>query len=298
MRWIVPLLALVVGLSPAVAEEPADAPDAQEAKPAPKLATDAQAKAALESFKEAFKARGLKGDERLMQREFAMRALSKVQHRAVVDALAKVTKNRSPELRTAAVTHLGKQTLLPGYAGHQVLRAMGKWKKDDTFSMACLAAITSLKCLIADDVLRPLLAHKDYGLRKEALLTIGRLKDVRLLPEVFELAKALKIGSGSSWEGGEASVDTGTAGSGDQKAAEAKAKAEAKANKQAGRRGAGAQRDIGPVVLETLKLLTGEEFTDADMAKAWMDEQAASLAAQKEALAERAKAQTAELKKK
>ena len=285
-------LAFAVAMPLAFAEEPAPKDET------PKLASDAQAKAALDTFKDAFKARGLKGDEKLMQKEFAMRALAKVQHRSVIDALAKITRDRSPDVRTSAVTHLGKQRALSGYAGHRILQAMRKQKKDATFTMACLSAISKLGCLLADADIRELMKHSDYSIRKQALLAIGQLQDMRMLDDLLGLLKELKLDKGVTWEGAEATVDTGTAGDGDQKAAEAKAKAQAAKNKKAGRRGARSQRDIGPIVLEALKLLTGEEFDGSIMAKEWTEANAKDIEDKQKRLAIRAKDQAGEIKPK
>lgn len=287
---LLPLLAITCAW-PAQAEE---AP----AKPAEaRLATDAQADAALATFKDAFKARGLKGDDKLMAKEYAMRALAKYQHKRIVDALAKVTRDRSVDIRTAALRHLGTQHLLAGYAGRKVMDAMKKWKKDSTFVMASLSAIASLKCFIADERIRELMKHNDYSIKKQALLTVGELVDMRMLDDLVALLTELKIDKGVSWDGASATHDTGTAGDGDQKAAEAKAKAAAAKNKKAGRRAGRTQRDIGPVVLEALKRLTGEEFSGSIEAKAWVEANADMIKAAKERLTVRAKDQTAELKK-
>ena len=270
---------------------------AEEAKPL-KPATDAQAEAALEVFKDAFKARGMKGEEKVVQKVFAMRTLAKTQHRNVIDALAKATKDRSIDVRTGAVTYLGQQKLLAGYAGHRVLEAMRKWKKDTTFTMAALSSVSQLGCLLADKDIRELMKHKDYAVRKQALLTIGQLQDMRMLDDLLGLLKDLKIDKGVSWDGAEASVDTGTAGDGDQRAAERAAKAKAAKNKKGGRRAGRRQRDIGPIVLEALKLLTGEEFDGSISAKEWVTANQKSIDDQKGRLKVRAKDQADQLKKK
>ena len=289
------LLALVVLVMPVFTPVSwAEEAPALDARPA--LATDAQAEAAVVSFKESFRARGLKGDERLMQREYAMREFAKVQHRKVIDELAKVTRNRNADIRTSAITHLGKQRALAGYAGHCVLEAMRKWKKDATFTMASLSAISALDCLLAKGDIRDLMKHNDYSIRKQALLTIGELKDMRMLDDLVALLKELKLEKGVTWDGASAAVDTGTAGDGDQKAAEAKAKAAAGKNKRGGRGRGASQRDIGPAVLEALKDLTDQEFDGSIEAKKWADENVKTIAEMKDRLGIRAKDQAAEVK--
>src|SRR5262245_13724297 len=109
------LLALVVTplFARGAAAEPPAAP-APAAKPAPALATAEQAAAALAKFKEDYKAKGLKGDDKLAQRDFAMSAVSKVQHLSVVDALGEVSRETDSTLRMLGTIYLGEQTLLPG----------------------------------------------------------------------------------------------------------------------------------------------------------------------------------------
>ncbi len=89
------LLALSLAALPVVAvrahaEPPAAPAPAPAAKP---LATDAEVEAALAKFKEDFKAKGLKGDDKLSQKDFALKELAKLQHLKVVDALASVFRD-------------------------------------------------------------------------------------------------------------------------------------------------------------------------------------------------------------
>jgi hypothetical protein len=243
----------------------------------PALASDEEAQAALKVFQVDFKARGKKGDEKIAEQDWAMRELAKVQHKDVVDALAKVTRNRSVDLRTAAVLQLGRQRALPGYAGEAVTKAMAKNTKDATFLMAGLEAIGSLRYLGASELLVELMRHHDYAVQKNALVTMGALKDTRFLEEIVKLMKALRLEKGAKWDGVTATHDTGTAGDHDQKAAEAAGKAAEAKNKQKGKRAARSSRDLGPVVLEVAKALTGQEFTGSINAREWMAENKAEL---------------------
>jgi hypothetical protein len=264
------LLALLLGPGIAAGEEPAGA-GAQVAPP-PAAASDEEAAEALAAFKKAFAARGLKGDDKLAEQDFALRELSAVQHPKVIQAIAKETKNRSIEIRTAAVLYLGRQRAFPATAGEQIVAAMKRNGKDATFLMAGLEAIGELGYLGATEMLADLMKHPDYAVVKNALVTIGELKDARFIEEICKLLKELKIEAGASWDGVEAHVDTGTAGDADQKAAEAQGKAMEAANKQKGKRAARTQRDLGPVVLMTMKDLTGESFTGGIAARKWLEE--------------------------
>ncbi len=262
------LLCLAV-VAPVLAPD-ASAEDQKKKDPIPPMASDEAAAEALAVFKQEFKASGLKGDEKLSQQDFAMRQVAVVQHRSVVDMLFKQTRNRSVDLRTAAVIYLGKQRALPGYAGERVVKAMDKQKKDSTLVMAGINAIVALEYQAASEVLKKLTNHKDYSVKKHAFLAIGDLKDMRLVGDIYKLLKSIKLEKGQKWDGVNVTVDTGTAGDGDQKAAEKKGREQMSKNKRKGKRAARAQRDIVPIIEEVLKLLTGEEFATAKMAQDWI----------------------------
>ncbi len=320
-----PLLA-----GPAVAEPPAAGGVAP-----PPLASDADANAALAKFQEDFKAKGLTGDDRLSQRDYAMGALAKVQHRLVVDALAGVTRNPDGTLRTIAVIYLGDMKALPGLAGPKVVAAMKKDASDPVLVMSGLQSLGSLRYLGAKDDIRKLLESQDWAIRKCAILAAGETRDMRLIEDVLKVV-GIEIPTGKdptggagapeqsggkevteegySWEGAEAHVDTGTAGDGDQKAAEAEAKAKMAANKaaaekssgggsggggggvdggSAGGRGGAARtpKELLPAVIKTLNRLTGRSFGGPRDVKKWMAENREPVAARKKALDDEEKAQ-------
>ena len=254
--------------SPVVAEEKEEAKEPE----LPPLASDEEAAEALKKFKVDFKARGLKGDEKLAKQDWAMSELAKCQHEKVVKALAKVTKNRNEDLRTAAVLQLGTMISVPGPAGKAVVDSMGRNKNDTTFLMAGLEAIGMLRFLGAPEMIVELLKHHDYAVQKNALNTMGALKDPRFIEEIIKLMKALRLEKGAKWDGVNVTYDTGTAGDHDQKMAEKIGKAKEAKNKKKGKRAAKSQRDLGPIVLQVAKELTGVEFTGSIEARKWLNE--------------------------
>ena len=295
------MLRILAGLTlfVAVLSAPAWAEEAEEpAAAAPVLASDEEAQEALAIFKKDFKASGFKGDEKLAEQDFALRALAKVQHREVVHALVKVTKNRSEDLRTAAVQRLGEQRALPGYAGKGVVDAMKLHAKDATFLMAGLEAIGELQYLGAKDLLAELMKHPDYAVVKNALVTIGELKDQRFIEEIVKLMKALKLEKGAKWDGVNVTYDTGASGDSDQKMAEKIGKAAEAKNARKGKRGAKSQRDIGPIVLDVMFDLTGEQFSGGIEARKWLEDNRAKVDEQVKDDETTAAAQLAEAKAK
>ncbi len=255
--------------TPAWAED--DAP-AKKAKPIPPLATAEEVAEALAAFKVAFKAKGMKGDEKLAEQDWAIRGLAAVQHPKVTDQLVKLTKHRSEEIRTSAVIKLGDQRRIPGYAGAAVVEAMKRNSKDATFQMAGLAAIANLRYLGAKTTITTLMGHHDYAVKKNALTTIAKLADHRFIEEIVKLMKALKLEKGASWDGVNVTYDTGASGDSDQKMAEKLGKAAEAKNAKKGKGAARSQRDIGPVVLELMFDLTGEQFTGGIAARKWVSE--------------------------
>jgi len=305
------LLALAL---PAYAGDPAPAAPAAvpaaPAAPAAKIADDAAAIQAVATFKEAWKAKGLKGEERMAQRDWALSELVKVQHPLVVAELGEVARSGDGTLRTLAVIYLGDQKALPALAGEQVLVAFKKNGDDTVLLLSALQSLASLKYLGGAQLLKDLLRSEDFVIKKAAIAAVGQLGDARLIDELLKILgvdpKAVPPTSGGedekkggkevveegySWEGAEATVDHGDADN-TKENAEAKAKAEAQIakNKAAaqggggggagggdgggtggGRGGAARSKDeLKPYVLKALRSLTGETFMNSRELRTWL----------------------------
>jgi hypothetical protein len=252
----------------------------------PAVASLEDAKQALAAFEVAFKASGSKGDEKTAVQEKAMRELAKVQHPLVADRLAKITKNQDKDLRTLAVMYLGEQVAMPGYAGKAVLDALKRNLGDYVYLMVSGDSIESLGYRGQLVVLRDMLAHKDEAVRKNALQVIGGMKEVRMIDDVLKLMIDLKIDKGAKWEGGEVSVDTGAPGDADQRAAEAAYAERYGKNEQKGKSAGRKMRDMKPLLLDTMKKLTGQEFLHTQQAEDWIAAHKAEIDAQKKAFDE------------
>ena len=214
-----------------------------------------------------------------------------------MDRLAKLTRLRDEDLKTAAVIYLGEQRAVPGYAGQKILNAVAQNGKDFAFVMAAIEAIVSLDYRNTEELLRSLMKHKDYAVQKHAMLAIGETKDMRLLKDIFQMLKKIKLAKGESWDGVSVTYDTGTAGDGDQKMAEKLGREQMAKNARKGKRGARTQRDMGPIVEEVLKKLTGEEFLTAKLAQDWMKENDEAIQRDQKVLNDKAAEQVAEAKR-
>ena len=248
------------------------AEDEPEKEPIPPLAEEDAAKEALKVFKKDFKASGYKGDEKTAMREVAMRKLARTQHPLIADRLFKLTKDRNADIRTLAVMYLGSQRALPGYAGPLVVKALARNNSDAIFAMFAIEAIETLEFRGSVETVRALMAHKDDGVKKVAILYIGDTKEWRLLEDLLKLMKELKIDKGWKTEGHEVRYDTGTAGDHDQKMAEKIYKEKYGNSARKARSGGRAMRDMKPVLLETMKKLTGVDFFTGKSSRDWAEE--------------------------
>jgi hypothetical protein len=278
--------ALVLGIGPAGLAQ--DAPSAP--RPVPTLASTPDAKAALAKFKEAFKAKdpAAKAD--------AVDGLGKTNHPFVVQELVKLTRHKDAEIRAAAFMNLGDQRAIPGVVGAEMLKLLDVKSQDWEFLAHVIDAIEGAGCRGAWQPLVTLLHHDNQIVVRWALSALGDLKEVRAVDAVVALIKELKIEEGVSWDGVEVNVDTGAAGSGDQQKAEAIGKAMLAANKAKGRSGARKMRNLGSIVYDVLKDLTGQQFKSGNEARAWVEAHKAELDAQKKALDAEQKAQEEQAK--
>ena len=197
--WLIALLAvcLLAAAPAAVAEEESD----------PVLASEEEVAEALEKFKTDFKARGLTGDDKLSQKDWAMSLLAPVQHPDVVKALAKVTRDRNQTLRILAVIYLGEQQELPALAGEAILTTMKRNRKDVVLQMSALQSLGQLKYLGARDHIESLLKHRDYAIKKAAIAAVGSVGDMRMLPDILKLVgiefKGVQSQTAAQNQGGE-----------------------------------------------------------------------------------------------
>ncbi len=243
--------------------------------PLPPLAGGDEVIEALARFEEEFKAKGLKGDDRLMQKDHALLSLATVPHPRVVARFFDLARrDRAPEVRRMALEALGRQSALAPFAGPKVVALLTdkRLAAEPDHVLACLTVLGKLRYIPPVAVLEETLKHPDYVVRKETLSLAGTLKDVRLLDSMLRALGTLDIEEkGVKWDGAEATVSTGSET--DQAEAEKKAKAEAAANKARARgkgRG-GTTRDMKNVLLASLAAMTGQEFGVKEDAGKWLE---------------------------
>ena len=225
------------------------------------MASDAETAEAIDQFHDAYRARGFAGEEKLLERDYAMSELARLQHPDVVAALAKIAKGSNQHLRILAVLYLGQQTLLPGLAGPAILKAMKKDQKEPIALISGLQSLGNLRHLSAAKEIKRQLKHRDFAVKKAAIMAVGRIGEMRLWKEIFKLAgvsvrsgddvsegankqgkKEEVVSEGYSYEGAEERVDWGLSDN-SAEIAEAKRRVEAKiaANKAKAMAGSGSR---------------------------------------------------------
>jgi hypothetical protein len=188
----------------------------------------------------------------------------------VVKELGRLTRlsgSGNADVRTAAVQYLGMQTRLVGYAGSYVVAAIERNTNDEVLIIAGLQSLQDLNYQAASKLLEELMKHPSYSVQKSAMF--AGLKDMRLVDEVFELLRKIKLAKGESWDGVSVNYDTGASGTHDQEMAEKIGREQQAKNERKGRGGARSQRDLSPVVEEVLKELTGEVFESEKAGREW-----------------------------
>lgn len=285
MRLVRPVVAFALLTFAAPSARAEESAKAAAPKPIPPLATTVDAKAAIAAFKAEFKGKDV------AKKADAVDALGAVNHPFVVDELVKVTRHKDPELRAAAYQNLERQRAIPDVAGKAVLSGLDLKSKDVEAVTHVIDTVEVLRHRGSLPVLLALCRHDDHAIVRAALDAIGDMKDVRALDAVLELLKELKVEDGVKWDGASASVDTGTAGNGDQQAAEAQARAAAAGNARKGKSAARRMRSAGEIVYMVLKDLTGEAFASGKDARAWVEKHKDALAAKKKALDDEQKQQ-------
>jgi len=150
--------------------------------------------------------------------------LTSTSHPVTADRIGKVLNTDFDEehrlIAAAALGEFKKPVAARDTAGKHLLDALLKDKFTVDVTDSCVDSIGKLQYLPAWEKLSEmLLKGGDPWLLVTCVRAAGRLDDRRLLPALLELWERSPVGY--SWETGEVTVDTGTAGDGDQKAAEA-----------------------------------------------------------------------------
>lgn len=267
------LLALLAAPGPvARAEE-------DEKAEAPKPHTDAQ----LEEYEvfEKFE-KNYEDEKDIDKRMQALRYFGSWRHKKVCKELEKLwRKEKQLELLAIVAEGLGNQTPYARRAGKALVRELEKRKDwasredpegDEELKQKLEArvlaqgirAVGSLGYREGWDDLKDFIDHNHDDVAAAMMKICGEMKEYRALPIILEWFNYYP--DGYSWTGGSVKVDTGAAGTKDQRAAKAKWKA------KYGRRKKKARPMVWETMVEVVEQLTGEKMSKPEELKDWMDE--------------------------
>ncbi|MHC4470664.1 MAG: HEAT repeat domain-containing protein [Planctomycetota bacterium] len=262
----------ILGLAAHAGDEPQKDPDAEkaqkeaEAKKKKEEALARQAKAAIAIFRKQVK------HKKKTMRMKAILELGMLKHDLVIDELGKkVMVHKDTDARDLAAQMLGEMKQNPKRAGEYLKKHLMKNEKFPGVQISIIRSIGKLGYMDALEELKDACKHlnetKYEWVTVEVVRTFGVLKDNRTLPFLLWLSEY--GGKWLRWATGEVTVDTGTAGDADQRAAEAEWR------KRYGHIGpSGPQAPVIRRYMEelanTVEKLTGQRFKNATKFRAWL----------------------------
>jgi hypothetical protein len=223
----------------------------------------AEAKEAIKEFDAAFKA-----TREIEEQQNAVYNLHDVPHDLVIRRLEKLLRHKHASIRNVAALALGGQSHNVPLAGSVLMRAYARDYKNEEVLSSVLEAMAELKYLGYWPKAEPALKDERNAVIIRVLDLLGTNEDWRAIPRLLEFYRVV-MPKKVSWSTGEVTVDTGTAGDADQKAAEAawtakygrggsKAKAKAKAKARSFD-----LRNFSPQIRKCVKKITGQSFDTA-----------------------------------
>ena len=237
--------------------------------------TDEQVNEAYARFDSDYKSQDL--DRRIR----ILRWLGHYRHKRVFKTLSNVfRKEKDPELKAAAAEGLGSQVQSADRAARVLVAGLKKFKEygnkveladeDEEAQQAIEAkvlarAIDSLNRLDyrkAWDTVKGFIHHNDDDVAIAMIRFCERTKEYRALPIILEWYHFYP--NGTSWAGGSVSVDTGSEGNADAKAAKAKFHAKYGKHRKRGRPAA------YKAMVAAVKAITGESIVKPKALKEWI----------------------------
>jgi len=201
-------------------------------------------------------------------------------HKKVLKELKKIwLKEKDFELKAVAADGLGNQDPFKKDAGKVLVQGLGMYEKlasrEDPEGEEALQQVLEAKALVSGiravgklgykdgwKEMKSFIDHYDDGVAGEMMITCGHLKEYRALKILLEWFNYYP--NGYEFSGGSVRVDTGAAGTADQRAAKAKWKAKYGGRKKKARPGAWEK------LIQSLEMITGVKFEKPAELKKWM----------------------------
>jgi len=210
------LFAAPAGL--AALEEPPGAGKEKKEKKEKKEWTDTEAKAAVDRFRQAYERDDFDLPVLKTRHQVeAVEALSAVDHKLVAKELIGLLKVKDDKIWIAAVRGLGNMKQNARSVLSRLRRIYEPKEDPPERVVAVVEAFGELRDRRMIDDLVKLFIHEDDDVATAAVVALGKIGDLSVLPELKEL---FRLNDGSS-RGVSVRVDTGTAGSGDRNRARA-----------------------------------------------------------------------------
>lgn len=231
-----------------------------------------EAKEALKEFEAAFKA-----TKEIEEQQNAVYNLHDVPHDLVIKRLEKLLRHKHPGVRNVAALALGGQSHNVPRAGALLMRTYVKDFKNEEVLASVLESMAELRYLGYWPKVEPALKDERNAVIIRVLDLLGTNEDWRAIPRLLELYRVV-MPKKVSWSTGSVTVDTGTAGDADQKAAEAKwnakygrggSKAKAKAKAKAR---SFDLRNFTTQIRKCVKKITGQDFDTSWDFEDWLVE--------------------------
>ncbi len=251
VRLFLPLFAVALLLAgPVRAEE----------EPAVKEATAKELKHELKVFRKDFDTADI--DFKLD----ALIRLSRCVHKDVAKKLLQIAlKDPDPFVRAEAIRGLGNQVLYAEMIGRKLQPLLDQGDLDPKILKEVVVTIRKLDYRRAWKEIVDLIAHEDDDVVVEVFRTLGSWKELRACLDLQEFWDAYP--TEGNWSTGSVRVDTGAAGSTDQKAAKAKWMA-----KYGNRRKQRARPKCVKALKEAIREITGEPLKKPDEFRTWRSE--------------------------
>lgn len=224
---------------------------------------DEEAKAAIKEFDDFYRK-----NRDVEARQNAIYNLHDVPSDLVIRRLESLLKDRNPQIRNVAALALGGQAHNKAKAGEVLMRLYGKDFKTVEVLSSTLEAMAELKYMGYWPTVEGAMKDERNSVVIRILDLLGENTDWRAIPKLLEMYR-VALPKRVNWKTGVVNVDTGTAGDGDQKAAEAKfnakygrggskmkAKAKAKARSFD-------ERNFSSQLRKCVKKITGEDFDNS-----------------------------------
>ncbi len=232
---------------------------ATEAPSIPDDADSKAAKSALATFKSSFDTPDI---------DYQMEAIEKlasVQHPTVAKRLIKLLKTDNKHVRQFACEGLGKQLSSARKAGPKLLKLAEDSGEEPKVSAAAVTSLGHLWYKKAEPDLRLLMKHDDDLVVIAVFKVYGEWKDPSALRDMLNFFT--KYPDEKEFKTGSVTVDTGSAGNEDQKAAQSKWKA-----KFGGQRSWRPRPKCTKAMRAALKEITGVGFRRSEDLKSYIDD--------------------------